>query len=190
MTMPRSTIKYDDFMAFGTFDMSQRPGWDENYRVCRDEDHTQRLKQKAQLLKQRKAELGAITGAVREVMGAYSPHAPAIIKNSHKFSVPVYLNNHEIHAWRTLSNLLTTHGHSFSFSDVEGLAELCRVKEDGDSTGREVDLRRFRFQHPEVFHFVCYCNLLLGGTKSFASARFTLLWDLAMLLRLIQQVAT
>jgi hypothetical protein len=185
-TIPRFSFIDDDFLTFGTFDVVMRPGWDESLLISADEKIAENRRNRVKLMKEKLVELNAIIGTVKDVMVAYSGDGTCYIKDHMVFAVPIYLNNHEMHAWRTVSNLLYTYGQSFSLGHMEQIADLCGSNDAKDNS--KIDMRKFRFQHPEIYHFVCYCNLLLGGSKSFISARFMLLRDLSMLLKLIRQV--
>lgn len=187
LSVPRFSFIDEDFLTFGTFDVKLRPGWDESVLATADQKEVERRRERVRIMKEKLTEMNAITNTVKEVITSYSKEKMMYIKDCMSFTVPVYLNNHEIHAWRTLSNLLFTYGQSFNLNHMEELADFCGLDDRKDNS--KFDLRRFRFQHPEIFHFVCYCNLLLGGTKSFSSARFMLLRDLEILLGLIQRVS-
>ena len=197
----KSLVRYhfgnSNFLTFGSFDVFLRPGWDRSLRVkTAEEKTTAERRKRMQRMKDQLAELNAITATVKEVLMAYTGEPMCYLKDKMSFSVPIFLNNHEIHAWRTVKNLLYTYGESFSLSHMEELGAICGLVDSSsasDSTHNKkettpMNARLFREEHPEIFHFVCYCNLLLGGTKSFASAKFMLLRDFAMLLKFIQQV--
>ena len=181
-TFKRYNFLTKDFISFGTYDVYNRPDWNSH---SDDQHSTQREKLKR--TREKLAELNAITATAREVISTYSRGKRVYICNDIPFLVPVYLNNHEIHAWRTAQNLLDLHSRSVSQSHLEELASICGV-EDSDGSDPLKDKERVRCEHPEVYHFVCYCNLLLGGTQSFLSAKYLLLRDIAALLKFIQQV--
>mmetsp|Transcript_37324 Transcript_37324/g.69524 ORF Transcript_37324/g.69524 Transcript_37324/m.69524 type:complete len:856 (+) Transcript_37324:176-2743(+) len=186
-SVPRFSFIDEDFITFGTFDVELRPGWDDSLLISADEKIAEERRQRVKIMKEKLLEMNAITNAVKEVITTYSRSNVEYIKDNMRFTVPVYLNNHEIHAWKVLSNLLYTYGRSFQLMHMEEISDICGL--DDRKENPKIDLRRFRFQHAEIFHFICYCNLLLGGTKSFVSARFMLLRDLEMLMGLIQHIS-
>jgi hypothetical protein len=208
-SIPRFSFLHKDFLTFGTFDVYLRPGWDESLLLSAEEKDATERRKRVQAMKDKLIELNAITTTVKDVLSAYSEDNMHFLKDNMSFSVPVYLNNHEIHAWRTVSNLLFTYGESFNLSHMEELAAMCGLTDNNNSNVNSnskatttttattattatatanIDMSSFRERHPEVFHFVCYCNLLLGGTKSFVSAKYMLLRDFVMLLKFLQQV--
>ena len=184
-SFPRFNFKNENFLSFGCFDTTDRPGWDESPVLSAENKKALQRKRKVRQMKMRLVEINVITNTVKDVLTAFlSDNKPSLIKDNMSFSVPIYLNNHEIHAWRTLSNLQLINGESFSLIHMEELCDIC--KSSGDDG--QLDATRFRIRHPEIYHFVCYCNLLLGGTKSFSSAKFLLLRDISLLLNFVQKV--